>query len=182
MKDAEPFSQPAKRFHSSGSPRRFEARFRVRSYEMDSFGHMNNAVFLNYLEAARGEYLLQSGLSFNHFEEWGAFPVVRRAELSFQAALKTHDDIIITGEMEPLRRTGFRAHQQIIRASDGQVALDACLELVFTDRNGRPMAAPEIFRREFLEGPQLQGNLSLLNVQESGRNREKGDEHEGSGY
>ncbi|MDQ2730721.1 MAG: acyl-CoA thioesterase [Armatimonadota bacterium] len=132
--------------------RRFEARFRVRSYEMDSFGHMNNAVFLNYLEAARGEYLLQAGLSFNHFQEWGAFPVVRRAELSFQAALKTHDEIIITGDMEPLRRTGFRAHQQIIRAADSRVALDAHLELVFTDRNGRPIAAPEIFRKRFLEG------------------------------
>ena len=43
---------------------RFE--FNVRGYELDSFGHVNNAVYLNYLEQARWEMFLEN-------EEWGAF-------------------------------------------------------------------------------------------------------------
>ena len=36
---------------------RFE--FNVRGYELDSFGHVNNAVYLNYLEQARWEMFLE---------------------------------------------------------------------------------------------------------------------------
>ena len=43
---------------------RFE--FNVRGYELDSFGHVNNAVYLNYLEQARWEMFLEN-------EEWSAF-------------------------------------------------------------------------------------------------------------
>jgi len=34
---------------------------RVASYELDSFGHVNNAVFLNYLEKARCDFLRARG-------------------------------------------------------------------------------------------------------------------------
>jgi len=117
---------------------------------VDSFGHVNNAAYLNYLEAARGDALIQAGLSFHHFEEWSAFPVVRRARLDFLAPLFSDDEIRIESEMTPLRRTGFHAHQKIIRTSTGTLALDAELELVFTSRAGRPIAVPELFKERFL--------------------------------
>jgi len=131
--------------------RRFECRLEVRSYELDSFGHVNNAVFLNYLEAAREDYLKQVGLSFDDFQRWGAFPVVRRASLEFLSPLRANDRIIIAGEMTPLRRTGFRAHQVILQADTEARVLDATLELVFTDRAGRPIAVPRAFREGLLE-------------------------------
>ncbi|WP_026476555.1 acyl-CoA thioesterase [Alkaliphilus transvaalensis] len=33
-----------------------ESIFEVRGYELDSFGHLNNSVYLNYLEEARWEF------------------------------------------------------------------------------------------------------------------------------
>ena len=39
----------------------FTTRLNVRSYELISFGHVNNATYLNYLEYARGDYLRQRG-------------------------------------------------------------------------------------------------------------------------
>lgn len=128
----------------------YECRFRVRSYEMDSFGHVNNAVYLNYLEAARGEYLRQEGLSYDLFREWKAFPVVRRASIEFLSPLKVYDEITVRGTFEPLRRTGFRAHQVIVRTEDKVIVFNAALELVFTDAMGRPMAVPDVFRERFL--------------------------------
>ncbi|MCA1596829.1 MAG: acyl-CoA thioesterase [Chloroflexi bacterium] len=132
---------------------KYECTFVVRSYEMDSFGHVNNAVYLNYLEAARGEYLRQHGLSYDLFREWGAFPVVRRVSLEFVSPLKVYDEIAIEGTFEPLRRTGFKAHQVIVRAASRSLVLDARLELVFTGSSGRPIAVPEIFRDRFLKSP-----------------------------
>ena len=39
----------------------FTVKFNVRSYECDSYGHVNNAVYLNYLEFARMSALLEKG-------------------------------------------------------------------------------------------------------------------------
>ncbi len=39
----------------------------VTSYELDSFGHVNNAVFLNYLEKARCDFMTLKGLRFDDF-------------------------------------------------------------------------------------------------------------------
>ena len=132
--------------------RQFECRLRVRSYEVDSFGRVNNAVFLNYLEAARGDYLIQAGLSFDQFESWQAYPVVRHARLSFRAPLRAEDEIRILGEMLPLRRTGVRTIQQIRRVPNDEIVLEAEIELVFLDRAGKPIAVPEEFRRRLVEG------------------------------
>jgi YbgC/YbaW family acyl-CoA thioester hydrolase len=131
----------------------FECRLRVRSYELDSFSHVNHAVFLNYLEAARGEFLQQCGLGFADFEAWGAFPVVRRAELNYRAPLLADQEIGVTGRFEPLRRTGFRVTQSIRRIEDGVISLDAVIDLVFIDRRGRPLAVPDLFRDGLLAGP-----------------------------
>ena len=35
----------------------FKTELQVRSYELDFYGHVNNAIYLNYLEYARGNYL-----------------------------------------------------------------------------------------------------------------------------
>jgi YbgC/YbaW family acyl-CoA thioester hydrolase len=132
------------------TPCPIESRFRVRGYELDSFGHVNNAVYLNYLEAARGEFLLKAGLSYRDFARWNAYPVVRRAELSFRAPLEVEEEFVVRGFLEALRRTGFRAHQQIQKLPSGLIALEAKIELVFTDSLGRPTAVPELFRERVL--------------------------------
>ena len=35
----------------------FVTRFTVRTYEVDGFLHVNNAVYAQYLEAARGDFI-----------------------------------------------------------------------------------------------------------------------------
>ncbi len=40
----------------------FEYRFSVRGYELDSYNHVNNAVYLNYFEQARWEIMRETGL------------------------------------------------------------------------------------------------------------------------
>ena len=52
------------------------ATVRVRTYELDSFGHVNNSVYLNYFEEARAEYLLQLGVSFDDFAKAGCQLVI----------------------------------------------------------------------------------------------------------
>ena len=46
----------------------------VRSYECDSYGHVNNAVYLNYLEFARMDFLDASGFRYKDFVAAGFTP------------------------------------------------------------------------------------------------------------
>ncbi|MCC6442650.1 MAG: acyl-CoA thioesterase [Armatimonadetes bacterium] len=125
------------------------ARIRVRSYELDSFGHVNNAVYLQYLEAARCDYLLQNGLCFADFFRWERYPLLIKAELSYKAAATSDDILLIHGQSYPYRKLGFIIDYEIEKEGGGLV-LAARLTFVFSTPGGHPAPAPEEFRKKFL--------------------------------
>jgi len=77
----------------------------VRSYELDSYGHVNNANYFNYLEFARGEYLLQRGLSLLHFKKWNAFPRIIRAGINYRSSAFAENVLIIECEIYNWKKT-----------------------------------------------------------------------------
>ena len=46
-----------------------ECELEARSYECDAYGHVNNAVYLNYLEVARHEFMRHAGIRFDMGQE-----------------------------------------------------------------------------------------------------------------
>jgi len=67
----------------------------VRGYELDSFGHVNNATYLNYTEQARWNILKESGF-LNDFIKSGMFLVVVETTIRYVRELKMFDSIEIT--------------------------------------------------------------------------------------
>lgn len=62
---------------------RYAAHFRVRQYEMDALGHVNNAVYLHYLEQAATEHSVAAGYSAVRLRALGGTFVVRRHEIDY---------------------------------------------------------------------------------------------------
>ena len=122
------------------------ATHQVRSYELDSFGHVNNAVFLNYLEYARTEYLLQRGLSFRDFFKWNAIPYVTLVKMQFKSSARVHDMLEIYGEISEWRKIQFTIHYEIMNLSSKKLSLIADVHFAFVNREERPVAIPEEFR------------------------------------
>ncbi len=122
---------------------------RVQSYQLDSFGHVNNSVYLNYLEAARQQFLRQVGLSFHDFARWGAFPVVTKATLEFKSFLRADDEVALHGAVLDARRAKFAIEYRAVRAADDTLVLLARTEHVFIGSAGRPVGIPEPFRVAF---------------------------------
>ncbi len=74
-----------------------EDEFEVRGYELDSFGHLNNAVYLNYLEVTRWNFCRNCNLineGDNTFK-YGLFLVVIETSIRYIRELKLFDRIII---------------------------------------------------------------------------------------
>lgn len=62
---------------------RFAAYFKVRHYEMDAYGHVNNAVYLHYLEQAAIEHSAAAGFPDERARELGGAWVVRKHEIEY---------------------------------------------------------------------------------------------------
>jgi acyl-CoA thioester hydrolase len=62
---------------------RYAAHFKVRHYEMDALGHVNNAVYLHYLEQAAFEHSAAAGFSAEYTQALGGLWIVRKHEIEY---------------------------------------------------------------------------------------------------
>ena len=127
----------------------FEHEMMVRDYECDLQGIVNNAVYQNYLEHARHEFLQEVGLNFAQLCEDGIDAVVIRIEMNYKLPLRPRDEFIVRLGMHKQGRVRFVFDQAIFRKSDNRLVLEAEVIGVLT-KNGRPIA-PDLFDEVFTE-------------------------------
>jgi acyl-CoA thioester hydrolase len=134
---------------SGSENREHDCRVRVRSYECDSYGHVNNAVYLNYLEYARHEYLRDIALSLEELRAGGYSMLVAEISIRYKRPAGTDDELAIL--TKPLSRTRLSGvlGQRILRGNE-EVA-EAEVKWVCVDERGRPAPLPEKFAREGLD-------------------------------
>ena len=71
-----------------------ELKLKVRDYECDLQGIVNNANYQHYLEHARHEFLLQAGISFAQLHQEGTDAVVARLNMQFKTPLTSQDEYV----------------------------------------------------------------------------------------
>jgi acyl-CoA thioester hydrolase len=72
-----------------------ECSLQVRTYECDSYGHVNNANYLNYLEVARYEYLKDIRFDYPKAVASGYGLYVARVEIDYKKSAKVDDVLLI---------------------------------------------------------------------------------------
>jgi acyl-CoA thioester hydrolase len=122
----------------------FSIEMAVRDYECDMQGVVNNAVYQNYLEHARHEFLKSIGIDFADFTARGINMVVTRVEIDYRLSLKSGDRFVV--EVSPQRlsplRIGFR--QRIARQPDNKTAVQALVTGTALSATGRPRIPEEL--------------------------------------
>ncbi|MBU8893208.1 MAG: acyl-CoA thioesterase [Bacteroidales bacterium] len=78
---------------------KYSFKTEVRGYELDSYGHVNNAVYLSYTEQARWEILRNAGL-LESFTKKNLLLVVTETNIRYMRELKLFDLIEITTNVE----------------------------------------------------------------------------------
>ncbi|MGL5785296.1 MAG: acyl-CoA thioesterase [Bacteroidales bacterium] len=129
----------------------YELCFKVRDYECDMQGIVNNAVYQNYFEHTRHEFLAEQNISFAGLHQKGIDPVVARISIDFKNSLRSGDEFVSKLYME---KDGikFVFHQAIYRKTDNKLCVKAKVDTVCTV-NGR-LTKGEIFDeifRKFIE-------------------------------
>lgn len=78
---------------------------RVRDYEVDSQGIVNNAIYLHYLEHTRHEFCRKAGTSFRRMQAAGIDPVLRSVNITYLRPLGLGEEMV---SKLALRREGAR--------------------------------------------------------------------------
>lgn len=107
----------------------FELRMKVRDYECDLQGIVNNANYQHYIEHTRHEFLLSRGISFAALHEQGIDAVVARLNMAFKQPLRSGDEFI---SRLALRKDGLRYvfQQDIYRYPDEKTVIKATVDAV----------------------------------------------------
>ena len=121
----------------------FTLDFKVRDYECDMQGIVNNSVYQNYLEHARHEYLLAKGVDFAELTRQKIHLVVVRAELDYKLPLVSGDEFYVTVNVELSSRVRFDFLQNIYRKRDNKLMLSAKITGTSLNERGRPFV-PEV--------------------------------------
>ncbi|TRX71468.1 thioesterase family protein [Carboxylicivirga sp. M1479] len=100
----------------------YELKFKVRDYECDLQGIVNNSVYQNYLEHTRHEFLDSIGINFKELFERDIVAVVARIDLSYKSPLKSNDQFVVRTRVEH-KGIKYMFYQDIYRLPDEHLCL-----------------------------------------------------------
>ena len=107
----------------------FELEFKVRDYECDLQGIVNNANYLHYFEHTRHEFLDSVDINVLDLHKKGVDPVIARVNMSLKVPLTSGDEFIsklyLTKE-----RIKYCFHQELYRKQDNRLVARAVIEAV----------------------------------------------------
>ena len=124
----------------------FTHEMKVRDYECDLQGVVNNANYQHYMEHARHEFLETLGVNFGKLHEDGIDAMVAKITIEYKLPLRSGDKFVIGIN---LQRQGAKIvfTQDLFRLSDGKLCTKGVVETICLE-NGR-LTRGEIFDKVF---------------------------------
>lgn len=115
----------------------YKLEFRVRDYECDLQGVVNNANYQHYLEHARHEFLISKGISFSRLHDEGIDLIVTKVEIEYKFPLRSTDRFMVTVKMAREGNVRIVFFQEIYRITDEKLIVKAKITTAAT-RKGKP--------------------------------------------
>src|SRR3954469_12949044 len=151
-----PAAPPRSGRRVASAPAVHQKRIEVRWRDVDNYGHVNNAVYLTYLEEVRDEWLARTLQDDEAVWDY----VVAHVSIDFRREVTQADDeVVATCRLERIGTSSVRTVEEIRIAATAVVAAEASAVLVARARHAgtsRPIAPAEreAFERDFAAAAQ----------------------------
>ena len=113
----------------------------IREHHLDSYGHVNNATYVQILEEARWQCITETGYGYNVVQEKKQGHVLLEINVQFRKEIKLREKIKITVQSDPMKGKIGVINQKIFR-EDGQVGVEAKITYGMFDLATRRLIEP----------------------------------------
>jgi len=116
--------------------------------DTDAGGVVYYANYLKFLERARTEALVTIGFNNKKIkEDYGALIIVKSCNIEYKKPSYLEDELKIRSFVKSVTKTSFFMTQFISRGDE--LIVEAKVHLVFVDKTGKPIKAPEVIFKDF---------------------------------
>lgn len=133
-------------------PDPFAITITVQAGDIDNYGHVNNAVYVGWLDACAWQHSVNVGVTKEDCDRLGRGMVVRKTQIEYVRPCFDGDKVWI-GNWVTFADGRLRANRrfQIVRESDGATLVRALLHYVCVDlETGRPSRWPAEFKERYV--------------------------------
>ncbi len=120
----------------------FEYPVTILEKHLDTFGHVNNAIYLSLYEEARWDFITKGGFGLNEIQEKKVGPVVLELNIKFTSELKNREDIIIKSKNLGMKNSLVMDMEQSMIKADGTVASTMIISFGLFDLKKRKLIPP----------------------------------------
>jgi acyl-CoA thioester hydrolase len=120
-----------------------ERTFRVRFYECDAYGHVNNTTYLRYMQEAAFDASAAAGYDTARYDAMGRYWLIHDTEIEYLHPLRYGESVAVKTWIEDFRRVRSRRAYELRRAGSPDLIARATTDWVFIDRaTGKPASIP----------------------------------------
>jgi acyl-CoA thioester hydrolase len=118
----------------------YDYQLTVRGYELDSYHHVNHAVYLNYMEQARWEIMRDAGL-LDELQKTGKKLVVIKLNVRYIREIQLFDKVVVTTQVK--KEAPYLVFYHLIKKNNSVRVARAVVKTVLLDDANTPLDIPD---------------------------------------
>ena len=120
----------------------FEYKFQVLEKHLDTFGHVNNATYLELYEEARWDFITKNGYGLDKVQQNKVGPVILDIHLSFKKELKNRENVLVKSQTLDYINSLVMSLKQEMYKEGGELANTLVMHVGLFDLENRKLIKP----------------------------------------
>tara|TARA_R110002072_G_scaffold276051_2_gene437678 strand:+ start:14580 stop:14993 length:414 start_codon:yes stop_codon:yes gene_type:complete len=120
----------------------FNYQLTILERHLDTFGHMNNATYLQIYEESRWDFITKNGFGLDRIQELKLGPVILDLHLTFKKEIKNREQITITSKVTEIKNPLVSSLRQEMRNENGDLCSTLELSVGLMDLQKRKLIPP----------------------------------------